>query len=258
MPAPTLLSFGSSRASVTLTTSPTRIFLETERITLADITLVADLRRAFTTTAAATLRAKLPKMPRHFETIEKAPAAPAQPKTEKKPKKEEVDGDDDDKLYEEAPKEKNPFDLLPKSTLNLEDWKRAYPNKDTRGADGSLEWLYQNFDKEGYSLWRVGVQYNEELTQTYDALLERFQEIAGFFNRLEASRKYLFGSVGVIGTTKNSIITGALIARGQEIRLIVEVAPPDWESYTYEHIDLDNAEQKAFFEAALAWTLKFS
>jgi len=67
----------------------------------------------------------------------------------------------------------------------------------------------------------------------------------------------LFGFVGVLGTTKNSIVPGALIAREQEIRLVVEVAP-DWESYTYEHIDLDNAEQKAFFEAALAWSLKFS
>jgi len=70
-------------------------------------------------------------------------------------------------------------------------------------------------------------------------------QIGGFFNRLEASRKYLFGSVGVLGTANNSVIAGALIARA-----------PDWESYTYERIDLENAEQKAFFEAALAWDLE--
>jgi elongation factor 1-gamma len=79
------------------------------------------------------------------EKKEKAPPAPAQPKAEKKPKKEDDDDDDDDKPYEEAPKEKNPLDLLPKSTFNLEDWKRAYSNKDTRGAGGSLEWFYQKF-----------------------------------------------------------------------------------------------------------------
>jgi elongation factor 1-gamma len=80
------------------------------------------------------------------EKKEKAPPAPAQPKAEKKPKKEEVDDDDDDdKPYEEAPKEKNPLDLLPKSTFNLEDWKRAYSNKETRGAGGSIEWFYQKF-----------------------------------------------------------------------------------------------------------------
>ncbi|KAI0285593.1 hypothetical protein BC826DRAFT_1109257 [Russula brevipes] len=254
-----------------------RTFLETERITLADITLAAELQHAFSTTVDATLRAKLPNVLRHFETIvnqpnltsifgstafaekalqytpppkekkEKAPAAPAQPKAEKKPKKEEVDDDDDDdKPYEEAPKEKNPLDLLPKSTLNLEDWKRAYSNKDTRGAGGSLEWLYQKL-----LTLACGFKYNEELTQTFMSS----NQIGGFFNRLEASRKYLFGSVGVLGTANNSIIAGALIARGQEIRPVVEVAP-DWESYTYERIDLDNAEQKAFFEAALAWDLE--
>jgi elongation factor 1-gamma len=79
------------------------------------------------------------------EKKEKAPAPPAQPKAEKKPKKEEVDDDDEDKPYDEAPKEKNPLDLLPKSTFNLEDWKRAYSNKETRGGGGSLEWFYEKF-----------------------------------------------------------------------------------------------------------------
>jgi elongation factor 1-gamma len=91
----------------------------------------------------------------------------------------------------------------------------------------------RSFDKEGYSLWRVDFKYNEELT------FMPSNQIGGFFNRLEASRKYLFGSVGVLGTTNNSIIAGALIARGQEIRPVVEVAP-DWESYTYERIDRNN------------------
>ena len=154
----------------------TRTFLATERISLADITLAAELQSAFSTTVDASVRAKLPNVLRHYETIvnqpnlasifgstayaekalqytpppkekkEKAPAAPAQPKAEKKAKKEEADDDDDDdKPYEEAPKEKNPLDLLPKSPFNLEDWKRAYSNKETRGSGGALEWFYQKF-----------------------------------------------------------------------------------------------------------------
>ena len=51
------------------------------------------------------------------------------------------------------------------------------------------------------------------------------EQIGGFFNRLEASRKYLFGSVGVLGKANDSIITGALITRGQEIEPTVSVAP---------------------------------
>jgi len=80
-------------------------------------------------------------------------------------------------------------------------------------------------------------------------------QIGGFFNRLEASRKYLFGSMGVLGVSNDSIISGTLIARGQEIQPVVDVAP-DWESYSYELIDLSNEEQKKFFEAALAWDLE--
>ena len=46
-------------------------------------------------------------------------------------------------MPKEEPKAKNPLDSLPKSTFNLEDWKRAYSNLDTRGPGGSLEWFYQ-------------------------------------------------------------------------------------------------------------------
>jgi len=83
-------------------------------------------------------------------------------------------------------------------------------------------------------------------------------QIGGFFNRLEASRKYLFGSVGVLGESGNSAISGALILRGLEVEPVVNVAP-DWESYTYKKLDIkNNADDKAFFEAALAWDLEIN
>lgn len=77
------------------------------------------------------------------------------------------------------------------------------------------------FDNEGFSCWRVDFKYNEELTQVFMSA----NQIGGFFNRLEASRKYLFGSVGVLGKANDSIITGALIARGQDIEPVINVAP---------------------------------
>lgn len=149
----------------------TRTFLVGDRITLADITVASVLQRAVGVTADAAIRANLINTVRFLETIvhqpkleaiygpteytekalqyvppkkEKAPAPPAAPKEKKeKPKKVAEDDDEDDgNLVPEEPKEKNPLELLPKSTFNLEDWKRAYSNKDTRGADGSLEWFY--------------------------------------------------------------------------------------------------------------------
>ncbi|KAI0920739.1 hypothetical protein AcW1_002400 [Taiwanofungus camphoratus] len=259
----------------------TRTFLVTERITLADITLASIVQRFVAISIDAPMRAQLPNVVRHLETVVNQPRlkdifgateycekaaqytpppkekkeakptpAPA-PKAEKKPKAKEEDEEEDDLVPKEEPKAKNPLDLLPKSSFNLEDWKRAYSNKDTRGAGGSIEWFYQNFDAEGFSVWRVDFKYNSELTQTFMSS----NQIGGFFNRLEASRKYLFGSMGVLGQTNNSVIAGVLIARGQDIKPVVDVAP-DWESYEYKKLDLGDAAQKAFFEAALAWDLE--
>ncbi len=151
----------------------TRTFLVGERITLADITLASVVQRASPIVLDAETRKNFPNAFRHAETIvnqpslkeifgpieypEKAlqfvppakekkepkPAAAPTPKAEKKPKKEENDDDDDDLVPKEEPKAKNPLDSLPKSSFNLEDWKRAYSNKETRGPGGSLEWFYQ-------------------------------------------------------------------------------------------------------------------
>ncbi|KII90102.1 hypothetical protein PLICRDRAFT_53213 [Plicaturopsis crispa FD-325 SS-3] len=259
----------------------TRTFFVTERITLADITIATSTQRALAISLDAPLRANYPNLIRHFETVvnqpklidiygpieylEKAPQytppakekkdkpapAPAAPKAEKKPKAKAAEEDEEEPDVPPEPKAKNPLDDLPKSNFNLEDWKRAYSNKDTRGADGAIEWFYQNFDKEGFSVWRVDFKYNDELTQTFMSA----NQIGGFFNRLEASRKYLFGSVGVLGESNNSIITGVIILRGQEAKPVVEVAP-DYESYEYTKLDLENADAKAFFEGALAWDLE--
>ncbi|KAF5347242.1 hypothetical protein D9756_009939 [Leucocoprinus leucothites] len=254
----------------------TRTFFVTERITLADLSIAAFLQKVVSSTVDAKRRIKYPNLLRHLETIvnqptlkeiygevqytekqlafvppakEKKAPAPAPPKAEKKPKKEEVEEEEPDVPPE--PKAKNPLDDLPKSSLNLEDWKRAYSNKDTRGPGGAIEWFYQNYDPAGFSVWRVDFKYNEELTLTFMSS----NQITGFFNRLEASRKYLFASVGVLGENNNSVIAGTLIARGTEIEPVVNVAP-DWESYNYKKLDLSNEADKAFFEAALAWDLE--
>ncbi|PPR01577.1 hypothetical protein CVT24_005868 [Panaeolus cyanescens] len=257
-------------------------FFVGERITLADLFVAGLIQKAVTFTVDATTRASLPNLIRHLETIvnqpklkeiygetvytekgvqyvppakekkAEAPKPAAAPK-EKKPAKKEVEEEDDDEpAAPAAPKPKNPLDDLPKSTFNLEDWKRAYSNKETRGAGGALEWFYENFDYDGFSIWRIDFKYNEELTQTFMSA----NQITGFFNRLEASRKYLFGSMGVLGTNNDNRLSGALIVRGQDIKAGVDCAP-DWESYEYKKLDVKgNEEDKKFFEAALAWDLE--
>lgn len=179
-------------------------------------------------------------------------AKPEQPKAPKAPKAAKPKDDDEEEPDVPAePKVKNPLDDLPKSAFNLEEWKRQYSNLDTRGSGGSLEWFYEKFDYEGFSIYRVDFKYNEELTQTFMSA----NQVGGFFNRLEGSRKYLFGSVGVLGKSNDSVIAGIVIIRGQEIEPVINVAP-DWESYGYKKLDVkSNEEDKKFFEAACAWDL---
>lgn len=111
-----------------------------------------------------------------------------------------------------------------------------------------------SFDPEGFSIWQCDFKYNEELTQTFMSS----NQIGGFFNRLEASRKYLFGSLGVLGVSGDSVISGTFIARGPDIKPVVEVAP-DWESYEYRKLDVKGSEEdKKLFEAALAWDLELN
>ena len=152
----------------------TRTFLVGERITLADITVATGFQCACRITIDTPLRAQLPNLIRHLETVvnqpqfkdiyppieyiekalqyvpppkEKKEPKPAPPKAEKKAEKKQVKPADDDEEDEPAapPPAKNPLDELPKSTFNLEDWKRAWSNMDTRGPGGSLEWFYQRY-----------------------------------------------------------------------------------------------------------------
>ena len=77
--------------------------------------------------------------------------------------------------------------------------------------------------------------------------------IGGSYNRLEASRKYLFGSMGILGESNSLVIGGVLILRGPDYKPVVDVAP-DWESH--KPIDLADPAQRSFLEAALAWDLE--
>jgi elongation factor 1-gamma len=76
--------------------------------------------------------------------------------------------------------------------------------------------------------------------------------IGGFFNRLEASRKYLFGSMSVYGQSNDSVIRGAFMARGQESGPAFDVAP-DWESYEFTKLDPKKPEDRAFVESMWSW-----
>lgn len=76
--------------------------------------------------------------------------------------------------------------------------------------------------------------------------------LGGFFTRLEASRKYIFGCASVYGQTNDSIVQGAFIVRGHEAEPAFDVAP-DYESYEFTKLDPKNEETKTLVESMWSW-----
>lgn len=73
------------------------------------------------------------------------------------------------------------------------------------------------------------------------------RQSGGFFNRLEASRKYLFGAASVYGKANDSVIVGAFLVRGQEADPAFDVAP-DYESFDFVKLDPSKEEDRKFVE----------
>jgi elongation factor 1-gamma len=255
----------------------TKTYLVGNEVTYADIAVATSLVRSYTTVIDKPLRNQYKNVTRYFNTLvnkphfkkylgdvqlcevalkytppkkEKKPAAAAPKETPKKEKKaaapkKEVE---DDLLDEPKPekKAKSALDLLPPSPFILDAWKREYSNNDTKDA---IKWFWENFDQEGYSIWKVDYKYNDELTLTFMSN----NLIGGFYARLERAHKYAFGSMIVRGENNNNSISGYFVVRGQEVPFEIYDAA-DFSSYNFQKIEpAQYEEKKEEFFKYLAW-----
>ncbi|KAJ3124695.1 Elongation factor 1-gamma [Nowakowskiella sp. JEL0407] len=261
----------------------TRTYFVGESITMADITLACSLLPFYRLVFEPEFRAPYKNVNRWFVTIinqanvksvigdvqlcekmavaehKKAEKKAEKPKEEKptkeekkKDKKKKDDDEEEEEDYrtaEEKPQGKNPLDLLPPSTLNLEEWKRFYSNNDTRPA--AVNWFWERFDPEGFSIYKVNYKYNSELTLTFMSS----NLIGGFFQRLERARKYAFGSMLVLGTDNANEISGYFVFRGTGIPAEVQEAA-DFESYTFTKVDPKDEKVREEYAAYIAWDEK--
>lgn len=242
-------------------------YLVGERITLADLISVALWSFVLSLISVDQLKSKHPYLVRwcntllaspyckesyaHFKYAEKPLEPPKKQKAEK-PKKEEAKpakkaekpAESDEPAPEKKPK--HPLEALGKSTFVLDEWKRKYSNDDTRPV--ALPWFWEHYNPEEYSIWKVDYRYNDELTLTFMSN----NLVGGFFNRLSASTKYVFGSLVVYGENNNNGIIGAVMVRGQDYVPAFNVAP-DWESYQFTKLDTSNEEDKEFINNMWAW-----
>ncbi|KAF2197154.1 eEF1-gamma domain-containing protein [Delitschia confertaspora ATCC 74209] len=244
-------------------------YLVGERLTLADLFAVAILSRGFQYFFDKAWRSENPNVTRWYETIynqsiysavvdklqfideaikytpPKKEAAPKKEAKKEAPKPKEAAPAEEEEDAP-APKPKHPLELLPRATFVLDDWKRKYSNEETREV--ALPWFWENMNFEEYSLWKVDYKYNDELTMTFMTS----NLIGGFFARLEASRKYIFGCASVYGVTNDSIIKGAFLVRGQDALPAFDVAP-DFESYEFTKLDPTSEETKEFVNDMWSW-----
>ncbi|KIH88659.1 elongation factor 1-gamma [Sporothrix brasiliensis 5110] len=244
-------------------------FLVGERITVADIFAASIFARGMQFVFGKAFREEFPNLTRWFTTVYNQPiyssVAPkavfndepafinVPPKKEAAPKKEapkkaaapKAAAAAEEEEPAAAPKPKHPIDLLPRATFPLDEWKRQYSNSDTPVA---LKWFWENVKFDEYSIWKVEYKYNDELTMTFMSN----NLIGGFNNRLEASRKYLFGCASVYGQNNDSVIEGAFVIRGEDYLPVFDVAP-DYESYSFTKLDPTKAEDRAYVEAQWSW-----
>jgi elongation factor 1-gamma len=242
-----------------------RTYLVGNRVTLADIIGVCSLLQFYSLVLDPPFRQPYLNVNRWFETCVNQPQFKAvigefrfcekmavyePPKASKKetivtPASAASQQDDEEDEFEEKPKGKNPLDLLPPSSFNLDTWKRFYSNNKIR--PDALDYFWKNFDKQGFSIYNVEYKYNRELTK----LFMTANLIGGFFQRLEAARKYAFGSVCVVGEDNNNQISGYFVFRGPGIPKEVSESP-DFDSYVWTRVDPDNTEARKEFDMYLA------
>jgi len=148
------------------------------------------------------------------------------------------------------PREANPLDALPKSKLDLDEWKRTYSNEKTREV--ALPWLWEHFDLEGYSFWQADYKYNQEFTKNINAL----NLLGGFIQRLDRVRKYAFGSLLIFGSEPTLEVSTIWLFRGLEIPKEMQEVD-DFILYDWKKLDSKDEKERKLIEDYFAWNGDF-
>jgi len=200
---------------------------------------------AFENKSAGAPQEKKEKKPK----AEKAPKAPKEekPKEEKKPKAKKEEDDEPEPDYVEEKKAEHPFKLLDKSNPTpfvMDTWKKTYSNAEDYHV--AMETFFSTFDADGWSIWRGDYKYNEECK----VLFMTSNLIAGFIQRTEEIRKWLFGTLTIRGTEGESMkITSYFLIRGDSIQPLI-ACNDDAECYEWTRVavPVSEADKKQLYD----------
>lgn len=245
----------------------TRTYMVGESISFADVALATALLLPMKLVLDDKQRKAFPCVVRWFTTLVNQPefskvigsvvlcaktlvapesaAAPAKKKQEKKPKAAKAAkpaAAAADAEPAPAKKAKNPLELLPKSSMNMDAWKKTYSNVVGDDYYSSMPYFWENLDKEGYSLFTCAYKFNEE--NKVEFMTSNL--IGGFLQRCDEVRKYAFGTMQVVKGADDDFfqIVGAWVMRGDSIKPLLD-CNPDAEYYIWTKVDpTDAAVQK--------------
>jgi elongation factor 1-gamma len=270
----------------------TKTYLVGERASAADAAVVASLSLAFKQVLAPEYRKECPHVVRWFQTcVAKMPAFGAHtlaekeaqydgktygelnkkadnkkqakakaPKKEAAPKKVEAakaapTADEAIAAAAAAKKAKDPwFGVAEAGKYDFDAWKRCYSNNDT--VPTAMDYFWENFDKENYSLWFCKYKYGHEVAMPFMAS----NLIRGFFQRIEKMRKNSFANLCVFGGEKKGDIEiqGVWFWKGQGLAFeLCEDWNTDYDCYSWEKLDSDKPEHRLMVQEYFAWEGKF-
>ncbi|GMI48568.1 hypothetical protein TrCOL_g1491 [Triparma columacea] len=232
-----------------------RTYLVGEKITLADICVTSALVYVMKFVADKDYLKPFGNVVRYFQTCANqpefkavigetpmckeemmAPGAPAKakkeaPKQEKKKKKDKAPAAD---APPPAPKKvEHPYKIMDKekpSKFSMDAWKKAYSNAAT--YEKGMEYFWENFDMEGWSLWHQNYNYNEDNKRIFMAA----NAVGGFQQRSDEIRKWAFGVMDVLGTEETVLeVKGVWLFRGDTVEHMKQ-ANDDANWYTWKKL----------------------
>lgn len=142
-----------------------------------------------------------------------------------------------------APKQINPIDSLPPTTLVLDDFKKKFVNSKSKKND-LADFFKSDFDAQGWSFWFLQYEkYEDEGQKLY--LTSNLMN--GFLQRADHLRKHLFAYHCVLGEEPNLEIQGVWMTRGQDIGVVM-VDHPQFEYYKSKKLDHTKAADMKMIE----------
>jgi elongation factor 1-gamma len=152
----------------------------------------------------------------------------------------------------DSKKAEHPYKIMDKeapSKFSMDGWKKQYSNAIT--YDAAMEYFWEKFDAEGWSLWYQVYKFNEDNKRIFMTS----NAIGGFQQRSDEIRKWAFGVMDVLGTEETKLeIRGIWLFRGDTVDHMVS-ANDDANWYTWTKLvgkglpptDEVKAQVKAFW-----------